>query len=349
LVRIWSGILQMASIQKRGSSYRVRITREGKRTLTATFKSYGEASKWSKYKEAEVLLGDPPDKPISNLRPFKEIVEYYRKTHSIHKRNHVSEIGILNILCQRWGNVPINQINKMAVLSLRDDLLNLGRSGSTINHYFNAISKLFQTLENEWGLQIENPMTGVKRIPQGKGRYKRIKDKVEKGLTEGCKAFSLSLLDATIQFAIQTGMRRSEITRLTWADIDLQSRSIFVQVSKNGESRQIPLTKEAQNILKNLPIDQSGKVFPITFTQLRSQFQKVKNYAKNKWDEPGINPYEDLRFHDLRHEALSRFSDAGLNIIELSCISGHKTLAMLQRYTHPAYEAIFSKLDKNEP
>ena len=136
---------------------------------------------------------------------------------------------------------------------------------------------------------------------------------------------------------------------LTWADIDLQSRSIFVQVSKNGESRQIPLTKEAQNVLKNLPIDQSGKVFPITFTQLRSQFKRVKNYAKNKWGEPGINPYEDLRFHDLRHEALSRFSDAGLNIIELSCISGHKTLAMLQRYTHPAYEAIFLKLDKNEP
>ena len=60
----------------------------------------------------------------------------------------------------------------------------------------------------------------------------------------------------------------------------------------------------------------------------------------------GINPFDDLRMHDARREALSRLSDAGLNVIELSHISGHKTLSMLSRYVKPSHEALLSKLDQ---
>jgi integrase len=67
--------------------------------------------------------------------------------------------------------------------------------------------------------------------------------------------------------------------------------------------------------------------------------------AKENWKSKGVNPFNDLRLHDCRHEALSRLSDAGLNVIELSHISGHKTLTQLARYTHPSHEAILKKLD----
>ena len=85
----------------------------------------------------------------------------------------------------------------------------------------------------------------------------------------------------------------------------------------------------------------------MTVHDLRGQFNRARAYAKERWIEVGINPFDDLRFHDLRHEALSRLSDLGLNVIELSCISGHKTLGMLKRYTHPSHEAILNKLSKN--
>ena len=84
----------------------------------------------------------------------------------------------------------------------------------------------------------------------------------------------------------------------------------------------------------------------MTFDCLRSQFNRLRNHLKQGWDGYGANPFNDLRFHDFRHEALSRLSDAGLNVIELSHISGHKTYAMLKRYTHPSHEAIFSKIDQ---
>jgi integrase len=88
------------------------------------------------------------------------------------------------------------------------------------------------------------------------------------------------------------------------------------------------------------------RVFPMGMDALRSQFRRLKDRVRSEWNGVGINPFEDLRFHDLRHEALSRLSDAGLNVIELSHISGHRTLGMLKRYTHPSHEAIFLKLDE---
>ena len=86
-------------------------------------------------------------------------------------------------------------------------------------------------------------------------------------------------------------------------------------------------------------------VFPMSLNVLRNQFEKVRVTAQAKWQESDENPFIGLRFHDLRHEALSRLSDAGLNTIELSHISGHKTVAMLSRYTHPSHDAILKRLD----
>jgi integrase len=79
---------------------------------------------------------------------------------------------------------------------------------------------------------------------------------------------------------------------------------------------------------------------------LRSQFGRLKEHIKGQWNGVGTNPFDDLRFHDLRHEALSRLSDLGLNVIELSHISGHRTLGMLKRYTHPSHEAILNKINQ---
>jgi integrase len=131
---------------------------------------------------------------------------------------------------------------------------------------------------------------------------------------------------------------------LTWADIDLPNRKAYLHQTKNGEPRQVPLTRQAMAVLEALSKDEE-KVFPMGMDALRSQFKRLKTYAKDQWNEIEVNPFADLRFHDLRHEALSRLSDAGLNVIELSYISGHKTMAMLKRYTHPSHDAICSKLD----
>jgi integrase len=131
---------------------------------------------------------------------------------------------------------------------------------------------------------------------------------------------------------------------LKWIDIDLPNRKAYLHQTKNGKPRQVPLTRQAMAVLEALSKDEE-KVFPMGTDALRSQFTRLKGYAKGQWNSVGVNPFDDLRFHDLRHEALSRLSDTGLNVIELSCISGHKTMAMLKRYTHPSHAAILEKID----
>jgi integrase len=130
---------------------------------------------------------------------------------------------------------------------------------------------------------------------------------------------------------------------LTWADIDLPNRKAYLHQTKNGEPRQVPLTRQAITVLEALTKDEE-KVFPMGMDALRSQFRRLKDYLKGQWNGIGANPFEDLRFHDLRHEALSRLSDLGLNVIELSHISGHRTLGMLKRYVHCSHHAILEKI-----
>lgn len=338
----------MASITRRNGSYRVRIYRGNNQSISKSFSSESEAKSWLKATQAKLELGlykNPKKVAHSSFSSFSEAAERYIATHSVHKKSFASEAGIFRILIQRWLGKSVYQVNKECVLALRDDLLRLGRSHSTINHYFNCISKLYQMISNEMDIDVSNPIIGLKRMPQSKGRTKRVEPDVEKQLLKGCEKLGLPLLALIIQFAIQTGMRRGEFMRLTWADIDMTKRNAFLQDTKNGESRKVPLTRQAMTVLAALSKDQD-RLFPIGMDALRSQFSRVRKYAKSQWAGYGRNPFVDLRIHDLRHEALSRLSDAGLNVIELAHISGHQTLSMLKRYTHPSHEAIFAKLDK---
>jgi integrase len=342
----------MASIQRRKDTYRVRIKRVGKSTLSATFITRPEALQWAKDTEAQIRLGLYQEAPVTVDTPqrtegisFAEAATHYMKTHSIHKKIVRCESSRLRILIKRWGDIPVKQVDKLAVLALRDDLLKLGRSGETINHYFNTISKLFQMLEGDWDLPMPNPIRGIRRMPCPQGRTKRVNASVEEQLLLSCGKLSMPLLSSIIEFAIQTGMRRGELMGLNWVDVDLPNRKAYLHTSKNGEPRQVPLTQRAVAVLQSLGKKDEGTVFPMSMSVLRNHFERIRTYCKSNWSAVGVNPFDGLRFHDLRHEALSRLSDAGLNVIELSHISGHKTLGMLKRYVHCSHQAIFAKLD----
>ena len=100
-----------------------------------------------------------------------------------------------------------------------------------------------------------------------------------------------------IEFAIETGMRRSEILKLRWCDVDLENGFASLYDTKNGEDRRVPLTRRCIEVLQTVPRTHE-QVFPVSATCLRLAWNRARNKA-------GIT---DLRFHDLRHEAASRFS-----------------------------------------
>ena len=129
-------------------------------------------------------------------------------------------------------------------------------------------------------------------------------------------------------------MRRSEILKLGWTDIDFTNGFAFLYDTKNGEDRKVPLTKKCMKLLQKVP-QSHEKVFPITANCLRLAWGRARAKAE----------ITDLRFHDLRHEAISRFFEKGLSIPEVSLISGHKDVRQLMRYTHLKINNLIDKLN----
>jgi len=234
-------------------------------------------------------------------------------------------------------------------LALRQDLCSQGRAGDTVNHYLSAISKIYQAASSELTQDLANPTTGIRRLPQGAGRIVRLSVEARAFLLQKCSESSEPLLHPAVNLALETGMRRGELLSVLWRDLDLDARRICVRETKNGETRTIPLTRLAKDCLLAMKnFYRTGKIFPIGAESLRKHFERTVVKAAREWGHCSTNPFWDLRFHDLRHEALSQLSDRGLNVIELSYISGHKTLRMLSRYTHPSHDSVLHKLDHSE-
>ena len=346
--QIGQGTTQMASITQRNGSLRVRIHRKDSKSISKSFKTHSEALDWLKKTEAKLQLGIYEESCTkANIDPkmsFSAAVEKYLKTHSINKASHRDEVYILQKLCKRWSSKGLNDLQKQDFARLKDDLIANSRAASTINHYLNALSQLYQVAINEWGLKICNPIEGIKRIREPSGRMKRLPYEAEQILFEECQRKGMIQLKHLIVLAIETGMRQGEILSMRWKDVDLKNRRILLQHTKNGDSRQVPLTTRAKQTLEQLVCkDNKEPVFTQCHWVLRKQFSRlIKNLATSN----ERSYFNGLRFHDLRHEALSRLSDRGLNVIELAYISGHKTLAMLRRYTHPCHKSLIEKLDK---
>ena len=131
-------------------------------------------------------------------------------------------------------------------------------------------------------------------------------------------------LEAIVLLAVETAMRRGELLSLEWEFVRTETRTCFLPITKNGSSREVPLSPTAHRILQDIPRSLDGRVFPLTATALRGLWSRAIRRA-------GLS---DLRFHDLRHEATSRFFEKGLNVMEVAAITGHKDLRMLQWYTH---------------
>ena len=129
-------------------------------------------------------------------------------------------------------------------------------------------------------------------------------------------------------------MRHSEILHLRWVNVDLDSGFAFLFDTKNGEDRRVPLTKTARDVLSRLP-RKDKRVFPISANCVRLAWERCRMKA-------GIS---DLRFHDLRHEAVSRFFEMGMSVPEVALISGHKDVRQLFRYAHLNPTNVFKKYE----
>jgi len=314
----------MATIRKLPSgSWQALVRRKGESAKTQTFPSKTLAQQWARSVESQIDKGTYVDRTEAESTTLGELIDRYLSEITPSKKGIKQETYRLQSLKKALGHLIVASIQSKHIATYRDVRLKDGKSGTTVLHELSYLSQIFDVALKDWGIPLaSNPAQLVRRPAKAKGRNRR----VEKG--------ELALLlyalrnapevKAIVQLAVETGMRRSELLSLQWENVDMVSRFVWLPDTKNGDSRAVPLSLRALQILEDIGKQPTGAVFitkPDSVSQAFNRACKRANLA-------------DLRFHDLRHEATSRFFERGLNTMEVSSITGHKTLSMLKRYTH---------------
>lgn len=326
----------MPSITKRGPyQYQARIRRRGYPTITKTFESKADAASWAREMESEMDRGVFISRAESEKTTLKEAFERYLREVTVTKKGAKREETRIKQWLQRdLAQRYLASIRGCDIASFRDARLK-DVSANTVRLELAVLSHLFTIARKEWGMEnLHNPVQNIRKPKPSPGRDRRFVDGEEAKLL----AKATEPLRSIITLALETAMRRSEISGLCWEDVDFKARKVKLVETKNGDAREVPLSIKAIDVLKQFPRNITGTVFgekEIIAEMISHEFPKLCQSLK----------IENLRFHDLRHEATTRLFERGLNIMEVRLITGHKTLVMLQRYTHLKAEDLAKKLN----
>ena len=326
----------MATITNRGSlQWRVRIRRRGYPVASKTFETKADAEAWARQIESEMDRGVFVSRAEAEQYTLYECLGRYIEEYTPRLKHGKREVERARALQRRSiAHRIMATIRAKDIADFRREREAEGVSGNTVRLDFALLSKLFNYARSDWGMEsLRNPVELAAKPKPARGRDRRLEEGEEgKLLKVASPAFQVVIL-----FALETAMRREEIASLQWKNVNVKSRYVYLPETKNSEARTVPLSAAAVDILKNLPcIEGRERVFGMTAYQITRTMKKVRNKA-------GL---EDLRFHDLRHEATSRFfENTDLDVMEVKAITGHKTLQMLSRYTHLRTAHLADRLD----
>ena len=326
----------MASIRFRSNKWQARVSRKGEQSLVKTFQSKEDAERWARSIEVEWDKGTYTNTHQAQKTTFGELIErYLREVTPTMRGAGADTIRLKAIMRRPIAKVNTLLLNSSLIAKYRDERLKEVSAGTVIRElaYFSSI---INHARREWDINIANPVLLVRKPPSPQGRNRILTYEEERKLLYACepKANRNIYTRPFVILALETAMRRGELLGLKWINIDIHKRTAFILLTKNGESRTVPLSTRAIETLQALPRSIDGRVLPINFAALENNFKRARERAE----------LLDLRIHDLRHTAITRLAEKLPNLIELSAVSGHKSLAMLKRYYHPNPEQLAIKI-----
>jgi integrase len=325
----------MASIRKRGDKWQVQIRRQGMLPVSRTFSLRDDARRWARQIESEAdRHGVIADRRQLRRLTLASLIVRYRDQIVPEKRGRDIEKVILNAFLRHpLARHVLADISSAMFSAYRDERLKRVKP-VTLRRELGILHNMFEVAQHDWGIPLTtNPLSGFSRGLLGEARTRRVADHEAALLSSAADKCRNRLIMPLVELAIATGMRRGELLRAQWSDIDRQKRTLHVLQTKNGYPRRIALSSAALLIIDALPRN-NERLFPLSANAVRLAWGRLANRA-------GL---VDLHFHDLRHEAISRFFERGLSVPEVALISGHRDVRMLFRYTHLKPEDVAAKL-----
>ena len=343
----------MASFRKRAGAWTATVTRKGFDRLYRTFDTKAEAETWAATVESKMGRGVFVSQKESENTTLKDALDRYEREITPTKKGARQESMKLRI----WRRTELAK-RSLASIQGKDiaayrDLRLKEVSPNTVRHELAVLSHVFTIAVKEWGMtSLVNPVRQVRAPKMPRGRNRRpLPGEFDRILTA---ASGSSVLRDAMILAVETGMRQAEIIGLSWTRVDFERRTVLLIDTKNGEERTVPLSTQASQVLmsrKHLPGCET-QVFDVLPHAVSVAFHRALVRARRSYEheckKTGETPNPaylmNMTFHDLRHEATSRFFELGFNPMEVSAITGHKTLQMLKRYTHLKAEDLARRL-----
>jgi len=340
--------------KKNGWSFIATIRIKGYPSVSRTFDTKGEVSAWAAKTEESIKAKKYNDPRLAMNISFGQTIEKYLETISCKKAiiTHMREkVSAARLMEQIGTETPFGSISSAIVAQHRDARLK-EVSAYSVRQELALLSHLFTKAKKEWEIPVENPVSGIERPAPPRGRTRFLTEQEASKLLEACRKARNKSFYYFILTLLHTGMRASEAAGLYWRQINLKKRVIYLLDTKNKDPRWVPLTKDLVAELSNLREITEGRDENLVFLnegQLQSdrakarpgiKFREAFDAAKKR---AGLH---DLHMHDLRHTAASHLIMAGVDIRTLADILGHRTLQMVQRYTHLLHEHKLEAIDK---
>jgi integrase len=313
-------------VRKKGIVYRVQIRRKNSKIISKTFTTKKLAQQFASRLESDKQTLLAFGGLTNNTVTLKEVVDRYLKEEysGKHPKEQTMKLDF-------WiSNISDKPLSEVITIDISSPLNELSRhlSNATVNRYKAAISVVFSYACREYGLLI-NPVKNIRSKPENNERIRFLSDEERPRLFKACRTSQWSKLHLLVLMAITTGARKSELLNLTFNDIDFDRQTAYVQTSKNGQPRVLPLTNEVITELNKFRNQEASLIFnselkpdrPMCFNK---QWKKALTQAK----------ITDFRYHDLRHSCASLLAQSGASLLEIAEILGHKQIQVTKRYAH---------------
>lgn len=326
----------MASFRQRGGKWQARVLRNGYPDQTKTFETKADAEKWARTVESEIDKGQFVSINEAQRTTLGNVIARYlvevTPTMKGAAEDTIRLKAIMRKPIARWSMANLSAAH---IATYRDERLKEVSAGTVIRELA-YLSAIINHARREWGINVLNPVQMVRKPQSPQARSRVLTDEEISKLLQALEPTGRRShwTKPAVHLALYTAMRRGELLTLRWEHIDLQGRTAFLPDTKNGDSRTVPLSSAAVQVLADLPRHISGLVIPVKYFTLDAAFKRGIRRAD----------LEGIRFHDLRRTAITRMAEKLPNVIELAAVSGHKSLMVLKRYYRPSAVDLAKKL-----
>lgn len=307
----------MASIQRRGTSWRAEIYKDGRRESN-TLPTKAQAVKWALMREAELTGARLPENTVKDalrryaneVAPKHKGVQWELARLGLIERDPIALVrlpALRPIHLAEWRERRLSQV-----------------SGASVRREMNLLQSVFKSCRKDWGWLDSDPIKDVDRPPAPASRKRRVpQEEIDRltlalGYDGGAPETAQHRVALCFLFALETAMRAGEILGMKWSDVS--AKSVTLPKTKNGDVRRVPMSARAREIIGLLPQD-ADSVFNLDPGSRDTLFRRARDAAQ----------IENLHFHDSRAEAIWRLSKK-LDVMELARVIGHRDLKSLLIY-----------------